>query len=201
MTPRYMASGPWTSRRIDCVSGQSAIAVRRVCGRAGLKSRARRAQIGGGQDERQISPDAWGRHRRVRGGAPSPRGSRRLDGLRTRQPAGARSSARPAAWPPAPVRARRPRSGRGPRRGRGAPTPQAQAPDRTSPAGGFSIVTGWRWRMVTPPGRLRQPADQQRRAACCRYVDPPRTRRTAMRASHGAAAIMRVPGRVHITAG
>jgi len=91
------------------------------------------------------------------------------------------------------------------RGGRGQPqppqTPQAQAPiDLTG--WWVSVVTeDWRWRMVTPPkgdyasvpisndGRRLadtwDPAKDEREGNACR--------------SYGAAAIMRVPGRVHIT--
>jgi hypothetical protein len=89
--------------------------------------------------------------------------------------------------------------GRG--RGQAPPTAQAQAPiDLTG--WWVSIVTeDWRWRMVTPPkgdyssipispegrriGDSWDPAKDEREGNACR--------------SYGAAAIMRVPGRVHIT--
>jgi hypothetical protein len=85
--------------------------------------------------------------------------------------------------------------------GRGAQTPQAAAPiDLT----GYwvSVVTeDWRWRMVTPPkgDYASVPISSEGRRVADAW-DPVKDERdgNACRA-YGAAAIMRVPGRVHIT--
>jgi hypothetical protein len=92
-------------------------------------------------------------------------------------------------------------AGQGRGRGQAPQTPQAQAPiDLTG--WWVSVVTeDWRWRMVTPPkgdyssipisnegrrvGDLWDPVKDERDGNACR--------------SYGAAAIMRVPGRLHIT--
>jgi hypothetical protein len=86
-------------------------------------------------------------------------------------------------------------------RGRGAQTPQAAAPiDLT----GYwvSVVTeDWRWRMVTPPkgDYASVPISAEGRRVADTW-DPVKDERdgNACRA-YGAAAVMRVPGRVHIT--
>jgi len=104
-----------------------------------------------------------------------------------------------AVEPPVARAAQAPAAGQG--RGAAPPTPQALAPiDLTG--WWVSVVTeDWRWRMVTPPkgdyasvpinnegrrlGDTWDPAKDEREGNACR--------------SYGAAAIMRVPGRLHIT--
>src|SRR6267142_5988909 len=90
------------------------------------------------------------------------------------------------------------RGGRGPQ----APqTPQQQAPiDLTG--WWVSVVTeDWRWRMVTPPkgDYASVPISNEGRRVADTW-DPAKDERdgNACR-SYGAAGIMRVPGRVHIT--
>jgi len=111
--------------------------------------------------------------------------------------------------PPPPAGAGRgqaapPAGGQG--RGRGqapqAPqTPQAQAPiDLTG--WWVSVVTeDWRWRMVTPPkgDYASVPISNEGRRLADTW-DPAKDEREGNACkSYGAAAIMRVPGRVHIT--
>src|SRR6185369_17290137 len=86
-------------------------------------------------------------------------------------------------------------------RGQPPPTPQALAPiDLTG--WWVSVVTeDWRWRMVTPPkgDYASVPINNEGRRLADAW-DPAKDERegNACR-SYGAAAIMRVPGRLHVT--
>src|ERR1700733_8882061 len=105
----------------------------------------------------------------------------------------------PPAPPPAPGQA----AGQGAARGRGqAPqTPQAAAPiDLTG--WWVSIITeDWRWRMVTPAkgDYASVPISNEGRRVADTW-DPAKDEREGNACkAYGAAAIMRVPGRAHIT--
>ena len=86
-------------------------------------------------------------------------------------------------------------------RGQAPPSPQAQAPiDLTG--WWVSVVTeDWRWRMVTPPkgDYTSIPINNEGRRVGAEW-DPARDEREGNACkAYGAAAIMRVPGRLHIT--
>ncbi|MEO8258746.1 MAG: hypothetical protein ABI868_15460 [Acidobacteriota bacterium] len=109
----------------------------------------------------------------------------------------ARGQGGPAPAAPAPA----PAQGAGRGRGQAPQTPQAQAPiDLTG--WWVSVVTeDWRWRMITPPkgDYSSLPISTEGRRVADTW-DPAKDEKegNACRA-YGAAAIMRVPGRLHIT--
>ena len=168
MTPRYSASGRGLHWRIR-------LKFRRNCNRssAGLQScDATSDHLGGGQDEGQILADARCRHRRGRRGALLRRRERRMDRLRAGSGAGSRSGRSRSSGPCSRSGRGGPRPGRGTRSRSGAAT---NAPGASANRSHRLVGLGRHGRLAVAYGdagqrRLRQPADQQRRASGRRYV-------------------------------
>jgi hypothetical protein len=117
-------------------------------------------------------------------------------------PASAQGRGQGAAAPAAPAPGQG-AAAQGAGRGRGpaAPTAQAQAPIDLTGWWASVVTEDWRWRMVTPPkgDYASVPISNEGRRVADTW-DPVKDEKegNACR-SYGAAAIMRVPGRVHIT--
>ena len=104
-----------------------------------------------------------------------------------------------ALWTPAPMHAQ----GRGGRGGPAGPppTPQAAAPEDLTGYWVALITEDWRWRMVTPPkgDYASVPLNPEGRKVADTW-DPAKDEAAGNQCkAYGAAAIMRVPTRLHVT--
>jgi hypothetical protein len=90
---------------------------------------------------------------------------------------------------------------RGGGRGQAPPTPRASAPIDLTGYWVAIVTEDWRWRMVTPPkGDFASIPTNPAGVQVGQQWDPAKDEAAGEQCkSYGAAAIMRVPGRIHIT--